>query len=186
MVRSPTAGTRACARTRSLTASLPRDLRFRAQIVWAKNNLVIGRGHYHIQHEPCLVRGAQGQDRALGRAIASRLRLWEIDKPHKSETGHSTQKPVECMRRPIENNSSPGQAVYEPFSGSGSTIIAGEMTDRAIHAIEIMPGYVDVTVQRWQAFTGNEAVLEASGKTFLEMKAERHGSGEASGRAPSA
>jgi DNA modification methylase len=53
-----------------------------------------------------------------------------------SETGYSTQKPVECMRRPIENNSAPGKAVYEP-SGSGTTIIAAEMTGRVAHAIEI-------------------------------------------------
>jgi DNA methylase len=53
----------------------------------------------------------------------------------KSETGHSTQKPVECMKRPIENNSSPGQAIYEPFSGSGTTIIAAEMTGRPARAI---------------------------------------------------
>src|SRR5947207_1435722 len=62
----------------------------------------------------------------------------------KSETGHGTQKPVECMRRPIENNASPGQAVYEPFSGSGTTIIAAEMIGRVCHAIEIAPAYVDV------------------------------------------
>ena len=156
----------------------------RAQIIWAKNNLVIGRGHYHIQHEPCLYAVRKGKT-AHWAVIASRL-LSGRSTSHTSRKLAILLKPVECMRRPIENNSSPGQAVYEPFSGSGSTIIAGEMTDRAIHAIEIMPGYVDVTVQRWQAFTGNEAVLEASGKTFLEMKAERHGSGEASGRAPSA
>lgn len=93
--------------------------------------------------------------------------------PAKNETGHSTQKPVECMRRPIENNSSPGQAVYEPFSGSGTTIIAGEMTGRAVHAIELNPAYVDVAVQRWEAFTGAEATLEATGETFARMKAQR-------------
>jgi hypothetical protein len=65
--------------------------------------------------------------------------LWQIDKNLKSETGHGTQKPVECMRRPIENNASPGQGVYEPFSGSGTTIIAAEMTGRVCHAIEIAP-----------------------------------------------
>jgi DNA modification methylase len=76
----------------------------------------------------------------------------QIDKNLKSETGHGTQKPVECMRRPIENNASPGQAVYEPFSGSGTTIIAAEMTDRVCHAIEIAPAYIDVAVRRWQEF----------------------------------
>jgi DNA modification methylase len=97
--------------------------------------------------------------------------VWHIAKPKKNETGHGTQKPVECMKRPIENNSSPGQAVYEPFSGSGTTIIAGEMTGRAIHAIELNPAYVDVAVKRWQDFTGHEARLEGDGRTFAEISA---------------
>jgi DNA modification methylase len=91
----------------------------------------------------------------------------------KSETGHSTQKPVECMKRPIENNSSPGQAVYEPFSGSGTTIIAAEMTGRAAHAIEIAPAYVDVAVKRWQEFTGRPAVLDGDGRNFDAVAAQR-------------
>ena len=70
------------------------------------------------------------------------------------------------MRRPIENNSSPGQAVYEPFCGSGSTIIAAEMTGRACHAIELNPAYVDVAIRRWQDFTGDAAVLAGNGCTF--------------------
>ena len=79
------------------------------------------------------------------------------------------------MKRPIENNSSPGQAVYEPFSGSGTTIIAAEMTGRRCHAIELNPAYVDVAVERWQAFTGQEATNEATGKSFAETKAEKSG-----------
>jgi DNA modification methylase len=86
----------------------------------------------------------------------SQTTLWEISHS-KSETGHSTQKPVECMRRPIENNSSVGQAVYEPFSGSGTTLIAAEMTGRICHALEIDPGYCDVAVTRWENFTGKKA-----------------------------
>ena len=88
----------------------------------------------------------------------------------KSETGHSTQKPVECMKRPIENNSSPGQAVYEPFSGSGTTIIAGEMTGRHIYAMELSPAYVDVAVKRWIDFTGETAKLESTGEDFPNIK----------------
>lgn len=99
--------------------------------------------------------------------------VWHIDKQRKNETGHSTQKPVECMRRPIENNSSPGQAIYEPFSGNGTTIIACEMTGRACHAIELMPNYVDVAIRRWQQFTGHAATLEATGETFDEIAARR-------------
>ena len=74
--------------------------------------------------------------------------VWDIPKPKKSETGHGTQKPVECMKRPIENNSSPGQAIYEPFSGSGTTIIAGEMTGRHVYAIELNPAYCQIIRDR--------------------------------------
>lgn len=90
----------------------------RSQIIWAKSNFAIGRGDYHWHHEPCWYVVRDGK---TGHYEGNRKQttLWQIDKPQKSETGHSTQKPVECMKRPIENNSSPGQAVYEPFSGSG-------------------------------------------------------------------
>src|ERR1700719_3667982 len=83
----------------------------------------IGRGHYHCKHEPCWYVVRKGST-ASWVGDHCQTTLWQIDKNLKSETGHGTQKPVECMRRPIENNASPGQAVYEPFSGSGTTIIA--------------------------------------------------------------
>ena len=96
--------------------------------------------------------------------------LWQIaSRAQDADTVHGTQKPVECMRRPLENNSSPGQAVYEPFSGSGTTLIAAETSGRVCHAIELSPAYVDVAVLRWQAFTGQQAVLEAEGATYAEM-----------------
>jgi len=144
----------------------------RQQIIWAKSQFAIGRGNYHYQHEVCwyAVRGGKTAHYVGDRKQTT---LWQIDKPKKSETGHSTQKPVECMKRPIENNSSPGQAVYEPFSGSGTTIIAGEMTGRHVYAIELSPAYVDVAVKRWQDFTGQEAVHAETGKTFNEMSHAR-------------
>lgn len=77
------------------------------------------------------------------------------------------------MKRPTENNSTPGQAVYEPFSGSGTTIIAAEITGRSCHAIELSPAYVDVAVRRWQDFTGDKAVIDGNGKSFVEVAAER-------------
>ena len=142
--------------------------KLRSQIIWAKSNFAIGRGDYHWHHEPCWYAVKDGQ---TGHYAGDRKQttLWQIPKPQKSETGHSTQKPVECMKRPIENNSSPGQAVYEPFSGSGTTIIAAEMTGRACYAIELNPAYVDVAVKRWQDFTGQKAVLESDGLTFDEV-----------------
>ena len=143
----------------------------RSQIVWVKASFAIGRGNYHWQHETCWYAVRDG---ATGHWHGDRSQstVWKIEKKT-SDTGHGTQKPVECMKRPIENNSSPGQAVYEPFSGSGTTIIAAEMTGRSCHAIEISPAYVDVAVLRWQNFTGQSATLEATGRTFDEMAAER-------------
>lgn len=147
----------------------------RALIIWAKQQFAIGRGNYHHQHEPCwyVVKKRNGAT-AHWHGDRKQTTLWNIPKPQKSETGHSTQKPVECMKRPIENNSSPGQAVYEPFSGSGTTIIAGEMTGRAVYAMELNPPYVDVAIKRWQDFTGQKAILESTGKTFEDMASDRY------------
>ena len=143
----------------------------RAQIIWAKERLVMGRGHYHWQHEPCwyAVRGT-------GHWSGDRKQttLWQIaSRNQDTETTHGTQKPVECMKRPIENNSSVGQAVYEPFSGSGSGLIAAEMTGRVCHAVELSPRYVDTAVLRWQAFSGEAAVLESDGASFDAVSASR-------------
>jgi DNA modification methylase len=145
----------------------------RAQVIWAKERLVLGRGHYHWQHEPCWYAVRNG---TKGHWAGDRKQttLWSIpSRDQDADTVHGTQKPVACMRRPIENNSSPVQAVYEPFSGSGTTLIAAEMTGRACHAIELSPAYVDVALLRWQEFTGQEAVLEGSGQGFAAVAAER-------------
>jgi DNA modification methylase len=142
----------------------------RSQIVWAKSSFAIGRGHYHWQHETCWYAVKKGGTGSW-HGDRSQSTVWKVDK-QKSDTGHGTQKPVECMKRPIENNSSPGQAVYEPFSGSGTTIIAGEMTGRCIYAMELSPAYVDVAVKRWQDFTGEKAKLEDSGQYFPSIKAD--------------
>jgi len=75
------------------------------------------------------------------------------------------------MLRPIVNNSSPGQAVYDPFMGSGTTLIAAETTGRVCHGIELNPVYVDVAVERWQRFSGQEVVLEGDGRRFGDIAA---------------
>ncbi|MFO7856530.1 MAG: site-specific DNA-methyltransferase [Paracoccaceae bacterium] len=142
----------------------------RAQIVWAKERLVMSRGHYHWQHEPCWY-AVRGKGHWSGGR--KQTTLWSIpNRDQDAETVHGTQKPVECMRRPILNNSSRGQAVYEPFSGSGTTLIAAETTGRACLAMELSPAYVDVAVRRWEAFTGKAAALEGGG-SFAETAAER-------------
>lgn len=141
----------------------------RSQIIWAKDRFTLGRGHYHWQHEPCIYAVRKGRAGAW-QGDRKQSTVWAIPARDDAGHGHGTQKPVECMRRPIENNSSPGQAVYEPFSGSGTTIIAAEQTGRACHAIELIPAYVDVAVMRWQAFTGKIAVRERDGLTFEQTR----------------
>ncbi len=145
----------------------------RSQIIWAKDRLVLSRGDYHWQHEPCwyAVR-AKGKGHWAG--DRKQTTLWQIaNRDQDADTVHGTQKPVECMRRPILNNSSPGQAVYEPFMGSGTTLIAAETTGRICFGVELNPAYVDVAIERWQSFTGQEAVLAETGETFAALKAKR-------------
>ena len=151
----------------SLTAS---GFEIRSQIIWAKERLVMSRGHYHWQHEPCWY-AVRGKGHWSG--DRKQTTLWRIpNRDQDAETIHGTQKPVECMRRPLLNNSSRGQAVYEPFSGSGTTLIAAETTGRACMAMELVPAYVDVAVRRWEAFTGKLAALEDGGD-FAEVEAAR-------------
>jgi DNA modification methylase len=166
--------------------------RVRAQVIWVKTRPVISRGHYHWQHEPAFYATADGRDdnwrfvpehEVAAYAVLEgkpadwhggrkQSTVWMIEHV-KSDTGHGTQKPVECMRRPIINNSSPGDAVYEPFSGSGTTIIAAQITGRRCRAIEIDPAYVDVAVRRWEDFTGGVARLDGEGGTFAAVAAVR-------------
>jgi DNA modification methylase len=143
----------------------------RSQIIWDKTRLVISRGDYHWQHEPAWYAVRKGKTGHWG-GDRKQTTIWQI--PHaKSETGHGTEKPVECMKRPIENNSSPGQAIYDPFCGSGTTIIAAEITGRVCHGIELSPAYVDVAIKRWQAFTGQKATLDETKESFVEVSARR-------------
>jgi DNA modification methylase len=139
--------------------------KMRNLIVWVKNQMAISRGDYHHKHEPCWYAVRAG---SKGHWNGSRKEttVWDIDKPQKSETGHSTQKPVECMRRPILNNSKHGEIVYDPFLGSGTTVIAAETEGRACYGMELNPAYVDVIVKRWQEFTKKTATLEGTGETF--------------------
>ena len=154
----------------SLVAS---GFNIRSQIIWAKDRLILSRGDYHWQHEPCwyAVR-AKGKGHWAG--DRKQTTLWHIShRDQDAETVHGTQKPVECMRRPILNNSSPGQAIYEPFMGSGTTLIAAETTGRTCLGIELNPVYVDVAVERWQNLTGGAAVLEGDGRNLEEVMNKR-------------
>lgn len=150
---------------------LATGFQIRSQIIWAKQQMVFGRCDYHSQHEACWYAVRKNRP---GGYVGDRKQttLWEIannnsaNKSAEETFGHGTQKPVECMKRPILNNSSPGQAVYEPFSGSGTTIMAAEITGRCCYAVELNPVYVDMAVTRWQKFTGKVAINERTGLPF--------------------
>jgi DNA modification methylase len=126
----------------------------RAQIIWAKDRLALSRGDYHWQHEPCWYAVREG---GKGHRTDDRTQttLWSIPARDDAGHGHGTQKPVECMERPVRNHLA--DTVYEPFAGSGTTVIACERTGRACIAMELDPGYCDVIVRRWEEFTGRKA-----------------------------
>jgi DNA modification methylase len=144
----------------------------RAQIVWVKPHFVLGRGDFHWKHETCWY-GVRAGTASHWQGDRTQTTVWEIagmnpygNRRREQSWGHSTQKPVECMRRSIVNNSRPGQAIYDPFLGSGTSVIAAEMTSRVCFGIELCPHYVDVVVRRWQLFTGRAARHQASGQSF--------------------
>ena len=129
----------------------------RSQIIWVKDRFALSRGDYHWHHEPAWYAVREGST-GHWNGDRSQSTRWDIPSREDDGFGHGTQKPVECMARPMRNNSKRGDAVYEPFSGSGTTLIAGEMLGRRVFAIEIEPLYVDIAVARWSQFTGKKAV----------------------------
>jgi DNA modification methylase len=156
----------------------------RSQIIWRKSHLVISRGDYHWQHEPCWY-AVRKSTRANWRGGRKQSTIWDIagiiasketidSKEADDASIHGTQKPVECMRRPIENNTDEGDVVYDPFVGSGTTVIAAQQIARACYAVELNPVYVDVAVRRWQNFTGLSAKLSGRDLSFDEMDSERN------------
>jgi DNA modification methylase len=124
-------------------------------IIWAKQHFSLSRGDYHWQHEPCWYAVKKGQKHNW-QGARDQSTLWEISNLNAfgankddERTAHSTQKPLECMCRPIRNNTSAGQGVFDPFLGSGTTLISCEQLERKCYGIELDPAYCDITVQRW-------------------------------------
>lgn len=125
------------------------------QIVWVKDRFALSRGDYHWRHESCLYAVRNGANH-LWSGARDQSTVWEIRRADDAGHGHGTQKPLECMERPIRNHEGD---VYEPFCGSGTTIIAAERQKRRCYAIEIEPKYVAVTLQRWADMTGGTPEL---------------------------
>ncbi len=160
-------------------ALLAADFETRQFLIWDKGVLTLTRTHYWYTHETCLYGCRKGKT-AHWIGKAGQASVWQIPSPKHIMSGskeenqpHPAQKPVECMRRPIENNSVPGDAVYDPFLGSGTTLIAAEQTGRACVAIEISGNYCDVAIRRWEAFAGGVATLADDGRAFSAIAAER-------------
>ena len=128
-------------------------------LIWVKSRGVLTRSDFMWQHEPCLYGWFQGQrppkDR---RPPPNSTSVWTIAQAGEQDGIHPTQKPVEIFHRPIEWHTKPGEVCYEPFSGSGTQIIAAERLGRRCFAMELSPAFVQVAIERWQAFTGREAV----------------------------
>lgn len=124
------------------------------EIVWVKNALVFGRADYQWRHEPCMYAKREGAGRQEDRTQTT---VWQIDKQSNAE--HPTQKPIECMARPIRNHGGKGDDVYDPFIGSGTTMLAAEQLNRKCYGMEISPKYCAVILQRMKT-AGCECRLE--------------------------
>jgi len=125
-------------------------------IIWAKDSLVLSRKDYHTQYEPIWYGWNAEGPRLHPLEDRQQSDLWQIPRPKRSEE-HPTMKPVELVERSIANSSDAGDVVFEPFSGSGTTILASEKIGRQCRAIELEPKYVQVAIERWQNFTGKKA-----------------------------
>lgn len=127
------------------------------QIIWAKDRPILTRSWYMWQHEPCFM-GWMRPNKPQRVAEDYPPSVWSIPTvPAGQATDHPTSKPVELFALPMRQHAKPGELCYEPFAGSGSQIIAAEQMGRRCYAMEISPTYVDVCVQRWEAFTGQKA-----------------------------
>lgn len=139
----------------------------RSLIIWAKPSLQISRGHYHWQHEPCWYSVRKGQS-ARWTGDRKQSTVWQMDVVSKASHGssdaddtseiHGTQKPIEAMMRPIMNHGARGDVVYDPFLGSGTTIIAAERAGRRCVGVELSPEYCDAIIARFEKATGIKAV----------------------------
>ena len=126
------------------------------QLVWNKNNHVLGRCDYNYKHEPIIFGWKlKGKHNFYGKGN-QKTSVWDIDRPISSKL-HPTMKPVELISEAILNSSKVKDSVIDIFGGSGSTLIACEQLDRKCYMMEYDPHYIDVIIERWENFTGKKA-----------------------------
>ena len=156
-----------------LTSLKDCDFQIIYQIIWVKQS-AFGRGDYHWYHEPCWCAVKKGHAHNWQGSRKERT-VWDIQSraalgntvEMEESTGHSTQKPIECMAKPIRNNTAKGEGVYDPFLGSGTTLIAAEQLSRICYGIELSPAYCDIIVNRWKNYmekNGREYTIKRNGE----------------------
>ena len=135
-----------------------------AQVIWDKGLFAIGRSWYHWSHEPCWVVRKKGS-KVPFRGSRDQATIWRAPSPKMIMAGsderkedHPTQKPLLLFETPIRNHLKPGEAVYDPFLGSGTCLLAAERLGARCYALEIDPLYVEVALRRWERFSGLPAV----------------------------
>lgn len=132
---------------------------FSSMIIWAKNSLTLSQTDYQSQHEPCLY-GWMDNGTHSFYADRKQTSIWKCDKERVA--GHTTPKPIEIVSKAVINSSKGEDVVMDLFLGSGSTLIASEKTGRICYGMELDPKYVDVIVQRYVDYTGNESIIKNS------------------------
>jgi DNA modification methylase len=140
-------------------------------LIWAKDSFTLGRSNYQRMYEPILFGWKEGE-KHFWCGARNESDLWFISKPRVNRL-HPTMKPVSLVERAIRNSSRRGDLILDCCGGAGSTLIACEKTKRRAAVIEIEPKYVDVMIRRWEAYTHQQAHLEADGRTFAEVAHER-------------
>jgi len=140
-------------------------------LIWDKGHFTLGRSDYQRQYEPIPYGWREGQNHFWCQA-RNEGDVWFVPKPQVNAL-HPTMKPVSLIERAIRNSSRRGDAVLDPFGGSGSTLIACEKTGRRARLVELVPQYVDVTIRRWEAYTGREAHRKSDGRSFTELLPQR-------------
>lgn len=145
-------------------------------VIWVKPSSIMGRVMYHFRHEPCAMGWIEGSMPKHDRANVGYDSVWELDFDGRGKqvgNEHPTQKPLEIFARPLRRHTRVGDVVFEPFSGSGSQLIACEQLGRRCRAIELEPVFVDVAIRRWQRLTGREATLADTTTTWGQVAAQR-------------
>jgi DNA modification methylase len=138
-------------------------------IIWAKDALVISRKDYHTQYEPIWYGWNDDESRLSPLLDRKQSDVWEVPRPRISKL-HPTTKPVELVERAINNSTQRTNLILDLFLGSGSTLIAAEKTGRKCYGMELDPKYADVIVERWQNYTGKNAMLETTGDNYNDIK----------------